>query len=173
MILRGERVVIRPMTQDDVEPIARMVETPEVREWWPESGDPERLREGLLTDDEGETAFALEVDGEVAGWLLVTEEDEPDYRQAALDITLGPGNQGRGLGPDALRTIIRWLVRERGHHRFTIDPAAANERAIKAYSSVGFRPVGVMRQAERGPDGRWRDALFMELLAEELPPEFS
>jgi aminoglycoside 6'-N-acetyltransferase len=39
--------------------------------------------------------------------------------------------------------------------------------AIRCYSAVGFRPVGVMRQYERAPDGRWRDGLLMELLADE------
>jgi aminoglycoside 6'-N-acetyltransferase len=50
----------------------------------------------------------------------------------------------------------------------TIDPAAANTRAIAAYAKVGFRPVGVMRKYERGPDGTWHDGLLMDLLREEL-----
>ena len=56
----------------------------------------------------------------------------------------------------------------RGHHRLTIDPAAHNARAIKAYSRVGFKPVGVMRQYERGLDGAWHDGLLMDLLAEDF-----
>src|SRR5204863_1296881 len=108
------------------------------------------LREDLR---HGGSAFAVVVDGEVAGWLGIAEEDTPDFRHVALDIALGPGHQGRGLGPEALRTVIRWLIDVRGHHRFTIDPALANERAIRAYEAVGFRPVGVMRRSERAPDG--------------------
>ena len=34
-----------------------------------------------------------------------------------------------------------------------IDPAAANERAIRAYAKVGFKPAGVLRRSWRGPDG--------------------
>lgn len=67
-----------------------------------------------------------------------------------------------------LRAVIRWLIGERGHHRFTIDPAVANARAIRAYEAVGFRRVGVLRRCERAPDGTWQDGLLMELLAEEL-----
>ena len=93
-------------------------------------------------------------------------EDDPDHRSAALDIVLAPPFQGRGLGPAALRAAIDWLVRERGHHRFTIDPAVANERAIRAYASVGFRRVGVMRRYERGADRTWHDNLLMELIVE-------
>jgi RimJ/RimL family protein N-acetyltransferase len=36
------------------------------------------------------------------------------------------------------------------------------------YTSVGFRPVGVMRQYERGGDGRFHDGLLMDLLRDEL-----
>ena len=36
-------------------------------------------------------------------------------------------------------SLTRYLIEERGHHRLTIDPAAANERAIRAYEKAGFR----------------------------------
>ncbi len=75
--------------------------------------------------------------------------------------------QGRGLGPDAIRTAIGWLFGDRGHHRITIDPAADNAAAIRAYEKVGFRRVGVLRRYERGADGTWHDGLLMELLAGE------
>ena len=63
--------------------------------------------------------------------------------------------------------MIDHMIDARGHHRFTIDPAAGNDRAIRAYAAVGFRPVGVMRQLRAAPDGTWRDGLLMDLLAEE------
>jgi aminoglycoside 6'-N-acetyltransferase len=98
----------------------------------------------------------------------VTEELEPDYRHVALDIAIRADLHGRGFGRESLRAVIEHLIEERGHHRFTIDPATENERAIRSYAGLGFRPVGVMRRSERAPDGRWRDGLLMDLLAEEL-----
>jgi aminoglycoside 6'-N-acetyltransferase len=56
----------------------------------------------------------------------------------------------------------------RGHHRIVIDPAAHNERAIRSYERVGFRPVGIMRRYERSADGGWHDGLLMDLLREDL-----
>jgi len=38
---------------------------------------------------------------------------------------------------------IRWFV-SRGHHRFTLDPAADNARAIRSYSAIGFQPVNMV-----------------------------
>lgn len=157
---------IRPLTEADVDPLAEIVATPGVREWWPSANDPEQVRRELRSDDRYKT-FAIEADGKLAGWLGVEEEDDPWYRSAALDIILAPEYQGRGLGPEALRTMIGRLI-ERGHHRFTIDPSVENERAIRAYGAVGFKPVGVLRRSERTADGGWRDSLLMDLLANEL-----
>jgi aminoglycoside 6'-N-acetyltransferase len=160
------RLTIRPLEEADVDELAEIVAKPGVRDWWPSAGEPEQVRAELRSDERYKT-FAIEVDGELAGWMGVEEEDDPWYRSAALDIILAPEYQGRGLGPDALRTMIRRLI-EKGHHRFTIDPATENERAISAYSKVGFKPVGVTRQSERRSDGGWRDGLLMDLMAEEL-----
>ncbi len=66
--------------------------------------------------------------------------------------------------------LVRHLFEARGHHRLTIDPAAANLRAIRCYESVGFVRVGVMREYERGDDGTWHDGLLMELLAGDWRP---
>ncbi len=65
-------------------------------------------------------------------------------------------------------TLARYLIDERGHHRLTIDPAADNAAAIRAYEKVGFRRVGIMREYERGPDGTWHDGLLLDMLKEEL-----
>jgi aminoglycoside 6'-N-acetyltransferase len=164
-VLHSERLTLRPLAEEDLDGLAAIIAAPGVREWWGTVGEAEELRQDLRNDG---TAFVIEVDGVLAGWLGISEENAPDYRHAGLDIALGPDHQGRGLGPEALRTAIRWLVAERGHHRFTIDPALQNERAIRAYAAVGFRPVGVLRRYERGADGVWHDGLLMDLLAEEL-----
>lgn len=166
-VLMGSSVRLRPLTDDDLDALVAIVQSPGVAEWWGTPDPPEREREGLAN---GGSAFAIEVEGALAGWVGFNEEEEPDYRHASLDISVAPAYQGRGHGRDALRTAIRWLIDERGHHRFTIDPAAANGRAISAYSAVGFKPVGVLRRYERMPDGEWHDGLLMDLLAEELRP---
>jgi aminoglycoside 6'-N-acetyltransferase len=163
--LRDGDLVLRPLEGDDLEVLMPLVEEPTVSAWWGSDRDPGHLRDGFVNDG---SAFAVELDGTLAGWLGFEEERDVDYRYVAFDIMLDPGHQGRGLGPRVLRLAIGWFAAERGHHRFTIDPAVENERAIAAYSKAGFRPVGVLRRADRAPDGSWRDALLMDLLAEEL-----
>jgi aminoglycoside 6'-N-acetyltransferase len=163
--LNGEEVTLRPLEAADLDALAEIIREPSVAEWWGEAEEPERLRHNLRMDGD---AFVIEADGELAGWLGFVEETEPEYRSVSFDISLSERFQGKGVGPDALRTLIRWFATERGHHRFTIDPNASNERAIKAYAAVGFKPVGVMRKAELLRDGEWHDGLLMDLLIEEL-----
>lgn len=164
-VLRAQHVALRPMLDGEVDALMAMLALAGVREWWGSLDDAAHVREGLVNDG---AAFAVEVDGGLAGWLGFNEETEPDHRYASLDIFLAPAHQDRRLGSAALRLAARWLFEERGHHRLTIDPACSNLRAIRAYGAVGFRPVGTMRCYERGLDGRWHDNLLMDLLRGEL-----
>lgn len=111
----------------------------------------------------------VELDGAVVGFVQWYEETDPEYRHAGIDIALHGDVIGHGVGSDVIRLLSRWLFEERGHHRIVIDPAAANERAIRAYGRVGFRPVGIMRRHWWDHvEQRWVDGLLMDLLPEDL-----
>jgi aminoglycoside 6'-N-acetyltransferase len=158
--LRGSLVTLRPVKPADLPALHAILDEPDVARWW-------RRAEWERVDEEDAVTFTIFADGAVAGCIQYSEETDPDYFSAALDIFVGTAAQGRGVGPDAMRTLITWLVDVRGHHRLTVDPAVENARAIHVYEKLGFRRVGVLRQYERVEDGVWRDALLMELLAGE------
>jgi aminoglycoside 6'-N-acetyltransferase len=164
-------MILRPLAAGDEAELRRIHLTPEVVRWW------EVPNKAFPWDEPESTRLTIEVDGAVAGLIQFSEELEPKYRHAEIDLFLDPALHGRGLGTDAVRRVVRELIDVHGHHRITIDPATENAAAIRAYEKVGFRTVGVMRQAERDVDGGgWHDSLLMELLAgeetelaEELP----
>jgi aminoglycoside 6'-N-acetyltransferase len=164
VILQGNRVVLRTGTESDVPRLSAISREPEVIQWWGGLSD-EEIREQFVDSSLG---FVVEVDGEVVGAIQYSEEEDPMYRHAGMDIFLSASSHGRGYGTEAVRVLARYLLFERGHHRLTIDPAATNEAAIHAYEKVGFRKVGVMRDYERGPDGTWHDGLLMDLLRTEF-----
>jgi aminoglycoside 6'-N-acetyltransferase len=159
VVLRGERLTLRRARDDDRDALGAILSEPDVARWWGPF-DPE------TAFDEIGSSFVIEVAGEVAGWLLYEAEEWWQYRYVAFDIALATALHGRGYGMEALRVAIRHFI-ARGHHRFTIDPSADNERAIRTYARLGFKPVGVLREYERR-DGEWRDGLFMDLLAREF-----
>ena len=163
-MIRGQRVVLRQVGPDDVEHVHRILTAPGVREIWSGYDDIERVKAKY----QGEEHHLVELDGQVVGFIQWWEEDDPEYRHAGIDISLHPDFHGQGLGRDAVAAMARWLFDERAHHRVTIDPRASNEPAIRCYTAVGFKPVGIMRQYELGVDGTWHDGLLMDLLPEDL-----
>jgi len=161
--LQGPRVLLRTTTADDAALLLPIRNEPEVRRWWSDL-EPGEMEE-FVAD---EHSLAIEVDGEVVGAVQYGEEEDPMYRHANIDVYLTASRHGEGLGSEAVSVLARYLLEERGHHRLTIDPAAANRAAIRAYEKAGFRRVGLLRSYEQGPDGSWHDGLLMELLAGEL-----
>jgi RimJ/RimL family protein N-acetyltransferase len=156
-------MTLRPVAEGDAAELRRIHATPEVVRWW------DVPAEDFPWDEPESTRLTIEVDGAVAGLVQFYEEPDPKYRHAAVDLFLDPALHGRGLGTEALRRLVRHLIGERGHHRITVDPAAANAAAIRSYEKAGFRRVGVMRRYERDVGGGgWHDGLLMELLADEL-----
>jgi aminoglycoside 6'-N-acetyltransferase len=164
VVLEGERVVLRTGTESDVARLSAISSEPEVSQWWGGLSD-EEIREQFVDSSLG---YVVGVDGEVIGAVQYSEEEDPMYRHAGIDIFLSAASHGRGYGTEAVRVLARHLLFERDHHRLIIDPAAANAAAIRAYEKVGFRRVGLMRNYERGPDGTWHDGLLMDLLREEF-----
>ncbi len=155
-------LTLRPLARGDGPELRRIHATPEVMRWWDVPDDD------FPWDEPESTHLTIEVDGAIAGLIQFSEELDPKYRHAGIDLFLDPAVHDRGIGTEAVRRVVRHLIDERGHHRITIDPAAANAAAIRTYEKVGFRIVGVMRRYERDVGGGgWHDGLLMELLAGE------
>ena len=149
---------IKPLRPEHAERLRELRADPEVARWWDPPPD-----EWPLGPEPDVERFAIMVDGEPAGAIQFWEETDPGCRYADVDIFLGPEHQGRGLGTEALRMIVRHLIEERGHHRITLSTAVDNARAIRVYEKVGFRPVGVTRKSNLNElSGEWEDELLME-----------
>jgi aminoglycoside 6'-N-acetyltransferase len=158
--IEGERLVLERVRPEHAERLEELRRTAEVARWWdpPPPGWP-------LQEEANMCALAIVVDGEVAGYLQFWEEPDPEARHADVDIFLGPDAQGRGLGSEAMRAVVRHLIEDRGHHRITLSTAVDNARAIHVYEKVGFRRVGVMRKSALSRrTGEWEDELLMELV---------
>lgn len=158
--LKTERLTIRPAHVEDLQDLLRIIQAPGTAEWW-------GYYEGQEDDDELLGGCAIVLEEEIIGWIGFVEENAAKYPSVALDVMLDPAHQGKAYGPEAIRALIKHFI-AKGHHRFTIDPSTKNTNAIRAYEKVGFRPIGVEREAELFEDGSRGDGLLMDLLAREL-----
>src|SRR5262245_32195327 len=128
--LRGTRLLLRPVNQDDLPRLLGILREPNVARHWSQPDDDFDRHELLSGDDpdgaERITTFVITVNDETIGWIAGWEKLHRDYRQAGIDLFLSTKHQRRGFGPEAIRLVCRFLFEERGHHRITIDPAADN-----------------------------------------------
>jgi RimJ/RimL family protein N-acetyltransferase len=160
---RLEELHLRTLDARDTSELIRIRSEPAVRRWWG------AVEEDFPWDEPEATRWTVLLGSAVVGMVQFTEETEPRYRHAGIDIFLDPAVHGAGVGTEVVRRVVAHLIEDRGHHRITIDPALANLAAIRAYEKAGFRRVGVMRSYERDAEGeRWHDGLLMELLAGDL-----
>ena len=106
--LDGALVHLRAATRDDVPALARIRATPEVYRYWRGGDDLVAAVEEDFAEPET-TAYVIEVDGAVVGWIQWQAEEEPDYRHASIDVYVDPACHGRGVGTDAVRTLAQHL----------------------------------------------------------------
>jgi RimJ/RimL family protein N-acetyltransferase len=173
-MLRGDKVVLRPIERDDVETLATWDHDYDT---WPQtSWEPyvPKTVDDLLKAYDGEeesgyratattAPFAVTVDDELVGSGALWGIDSHN-RRAHLGITLGPDDRGKGYGSDTCRVLLRYAFVDRGLHRVQLEVLADNEAAVRAYLAAGFREDGRMRESA-WVVGRYVDELHMSVLS--------
>ena len=81
--------------------------------------------------------FIVESAERPIGFIQYWVGDEP--ATGGLDMFLVPEARGQGLGPDAARALLGYLLDELGWRRVTVDPLVENTRAVRGYEKAGFR----------------------------------
>jgi aminoglycoside 6'-N-acetyltransferase len=154
-------IELEPLDVRHVRRLRELHQQPGVLWWW----GP--MEHGFPFDEAESQRFAIVVDGEVAGLIQWGDDSTDDTRHAYVDIFVGDGYAGRGLGTEAMRMMTRRLIDEHGYHRITLDPATENAQAIRSYEKAGFRSAGTLRRSYREDrSGEWRDELLMELVVD-------
>lgn len=101
-----------------------------------------------------------------AGTIGLHKVDDVD-RCAELGIYVAQGFRDRGLGPAALRKMLRWGFEVRNLHRIDLHVYEYNHRARGVYERAGFTREGTLRRA-RYLDGRYWDIDVYGILEDEF-----
>lgn len=156
-MIRGERTVVRPATDADVERLVEWHSQLEVSRYWDDKTfTPSAMRERLARDRVDAWILEEEEEGEPVGYMQSWwEEDEP--HRGGVDGFLVPGARGRGLMPDAAAALARSLLAD-GWTRVTVDPYGWNERAVRGWQKAGFVEI----ERHEADDGHLAAWLLME-----------
>jgi aminoglycoside 6'-N-acetyltransferase len=142
--LRGQTTEVRRADEADADLLVAWHADPEVARYWDgESFTRDEIVARLTR--EPVDAWIVEAGGRPVGYLQAWWDenawDDGTPRRGGLDMFLVPSARGRGLGPDAARTLAEQLVTE-GWAEVTADPYLWNEHAIRGWTKAGFAPVG-------------------------------
>jgi RimJ/RimL family protein N-acetyltransferase len=177
-LLRGERVVLRPMTHQDAAHLVRWSADADFA-WFKWGRQPGRFV------DEGAARQWIDRFAERAGKVFVIEHEgrpigSANYRDMvpkarSCEVGIGIGESAlwsRGLGRDALRLLVQHLVDDLGVHRVSLHVLAFNDRAIASYKACGFEVEGIERDAVMTDRGQYADDVVMAYIVGRPRTEF-
>lgn len=173
-MLKGQKTVIRPIEEDDIDDLYKWYNDPEVNLWssgaWPLNTllNKDQISVMFLDGEPGIYRYSILNDNNVLIGTIGFKEVNIPGRSVTLYIVIGNKSYwGKGYGTDALITFIRFLFHQWNFHRISLDTWDGNVRAIKAYEKVGFKVEGRQREA-RYILGTYHDSILMGLLRTEF-----
>lgn len=171
MIIRGERVFLRPIQPGDFPKIVAWSNDPEVARLL-EGDYPRTLEEcptwlRLSQGNRHNQRFAI-CTGE--GILIGdTELDHIAWRSGDAELRIRIGEKSfwdQGYGTDSVSALLGHAFDSLGLSRVYLRVYHFNRRAIRCYEKCGFRKEG--RLSRPGPDGKPASIYLMRILKEEF-----
>ncbi len=150
VVLRGERIYLRPPTMQDARYVFNWERDDEVWRYDPHRPYSQTLAEFLPIFERNYVTG----NGRQFWFIIEDEQHIPigtityfnvDYRTGQAEIGLGLGDKtrwGKGYGPEAIRTLVQYLFTLPGFVRIYAETALANKPARRAFTKAGFVEVG-------------------------------
>ena len=171
-MLKGERVVLRPMKPDD---IARQHAFNQDLELYGLDSDYQRASpleraqafyESRTRFDDDIAPFAIEADGKYIGFCSLMHLRDR-HGNMELGILIGDRDYwGRGYGRDAVALLLNYGFHYLGARRIELTTNAKNVRAFRCFSACGFQEEGRPRKVV-WIEGEYTDLVNMSILREE------
>ena len=157
VVLRTERLVLRPWRQSDLQDlysIASMDGVGQMCGWHPHTriDESQAMLDKLIS---GKTAFALERNGHVIGMLGIPRYNEEAFPQfdglqcRELSFILSKNEWGQGLMPEAVREVIRYLFEDIGLDVIFCGHFVFNRRSARLQEKLGFHLCGFTKYQTR------------------------
>ncbi|MER6626816.1 GNAT family N-acetyltransferase [Streptomyces sp. NPDC000987] len=180
-----ERLVLRPLDEDDVPALTEMMNDEQVAAWtdvpqpFTEAGARHWITEWAPAERAGGRGLDLAVTEfltqRLVGIVQLTKTDW-HIRSTELSYIIAPWARGEGYASEAALATARWLFRDQKFERIELRTAADNTASQQVAQKIGCISEGVLRNAcivhVRTEDGTWTDVrsdfIVWSLLPEDL-----
>ena len=173
-IITAPRVVLRWVSEDDVDSLYEIFSNPQVMRYWSTVPLPDReaaaaLQREIAEGNESETMFkwgiALRDSGKVIGTTTLFNLSLENGR-AELGYAMAHAYWGNGYMNEALNALVSHCFGVMELRRLEADVDPRNSASIRTLERLGFQHEGFLRERWH-VNGEIQDALFYGLLRRE------
>ena len=171
-MLKGERVLLRPMQQEDIARQHAFNQDVQLAGLECRTARPVPLEkaqafyEMRVKPADHLAPFAIEAEGQYIGHCELWNVGDR-YGNLALTISIGArACWGKGYGREVVRLLLGYGFHYLGARRIHLEVQAKNERALRCFRACGFVEEGRLRK-EVWVEGEYTDLVRMSLLREE------
>lgn len=166
--LRTPRLIIRPLSEEDLPALVAYRNDPEVARFqgWPLPYPPEQARQLVSAAELGSEGWVQRALALPDGPLLGDVALNTRRPQAELGITLCRAAQGQGYAQEAIRAVLDFAFGVLGLHRVHAGIDPRNEAVSRLLVRVGFRHESTHRQSY-WHRGEWTDEAVYAVLRDE------
>ncbi len=154
MILKGKKVILRPIKIDDAKRFVKWVNDEEIAKLMGAREKKITLKEekewikNLSKKWRVERHFAIDTTENIHIGSVGLKDIDSKNKKASLGITIGDKNYwGKGYGKDAVKLILDYAFKSLNLHRVDLGVYDFNMRAQKLYKKMGFKIEGVERES--------------------------
>ncbi|BBC97098.1 GNAT family N-acetyltransferase [Streptomyces griseofuscus] len=178
-----ERLVLRPLDEDDVPALAEMMNDEQVAAWTevPQPFTEAGARHWITQHAPAERAAGRGLDLAVTEFLTqrlvgIVRLTRTDWRIRGTELSyiVAPWARGEGYASEAALATARWLFGDQRFERIELRTAADNTASQQVAQKIGCISEGVLRNAcivhVRTEDGGWAD-LRTDFIVWSLLPE--
>lgn len=166
--LVGEKVILRPFTDEDFPYLEECLKDPEVIKLTGSSAEYDRevtmnwYGTRNVQTDRLDLAIVDQSQTILVGEVVVNVYDE-ENQSMNFRILIGPRGRNRGLGTEATQLMVDYIFRNTKLNQLTLSVFDFNPRAKNVYEKVGFVKYSVDKN-ELEFEGQWIDSINMKLL---------
>jgi RimJ/RimL family protein N-acetyltransferase len=181
--LSTERLVLRPLEDDDVPALTEMMNDEQVAAWTsvPQPFTEDAARSWINEYAPAERTAGRGLDFAVAEFLTqrlvgIIQLGRTNWhvRSTELSYIVAPWARGEGYASEAALATAQWLFRDQKFERLELRTAADNTASQQVAQKIGCISEGVLRNAciarTRTEDGSWTD-LRTDFIVWSLLPE--
>ncbi|RII34114.1 GNAT family N-acetyltransferase [Clostridium chromiireducens] len=175
MFYKNGELIIRSLEYSDKCLIIKWLSDNEVLKYYEGRDNPynkEMVEEKFYKSNENETRCIIEYSEIPIGYIQfysIDKKECEEYGYQNFQDTVFGTDQfigetkywGQGIGTLLIKSMVNFLIREKGAKKIILDPQVWNERAIRCYEKSGFIKTKILPKHELH-EGELKDCWLME-----------